>query len=145
MPDYCTLIIQSKNNSELPKKIFINKFLFKRTEESDHLPGILITNNENTLAKSPYYQKTFQWTITSQNFVKGYNLQSHISWILEIIDPNHSLLELREMGFEYILKFHWESNGTGAGPLLTYKTVKLLLRHGIDLQLQFHQQHYDSK
>jgi hypothetical protein len=145
MPDHCILIIESKNNLDLPNKIFINKSLFKKIEKTDNRSGTPITDDNNTLNNRMNYQKTLQWILSSQNFVEGFNIQSHISWILEKINPNHSLLELQKMGFEYIFKFHWESNGTGAGPIVTYKTAELLLQHGINLQLQFHLQHYDTK
>ena len=139
MADYCSLHISSNVQAELPVD-------FWQTGEL----GVSFTDNETPerrasfarLAKKGVLRRTnlprYHWTLSSEGFVEGFDVCAHLAWVLGQIRSDYLLSDLKNMGYESWLQFYWESNGTGAGPLVTVQAAELLTRHAVSLQFGFY-------
>jgi hypothetical protein len=140
MTEFCSLHIRSNVHAELPAD-----FLKSRTMQE-----IIFTDNESPerrasfdrLARKGVIKRVelprYHWTFSSEGYVEGFDIYRHLVWVLDQIRPGFLLSQLREAGFEFLLQFYWESNGTGGGPLVTLQIAELLVRHSVSLQFGFY-------
>ena len=139
MTDFCSLHICSNVHADLPADFWETRELV-----------ISFTDNETPerrasfarLAKKGVVRRTnlprYHWTFSSEGVVEGFDVYEHLAWVLGQIRSNHLLSDLQNLGYESWLQFYWESNGTGAGPLVTLQAAELLVRHGASLQFGFY-------
>lgn len=141
MADYCSIHIRSDVRPELPENFL-----------RDGMIEVRYTDNESPdrqasfhrLAKSGIVKRLdlprYHWTFKSEGFVEGFDVYQHVSWILKQIHPPYTIPQLNELGFECLLQFYWEGNGTGGGPLVTPELGTLLMENNIGLQFGFYLQ-----
>ncbi|MEN5178308.1 hypothetical protein ABE501_00890 [Comamonas testosteroni] len=138
MKDYCALHIRSDTKSELPRNFLERKLeiIFTDNESPERIASF-----DRLAAKGVFKRKDlprYHWVFSSEGAVDGFDVYKHISWVLDQINPEFSLTRLRNLGFEFLLQFYWESNGTGGGPLITSELAELLVQHNVNLQFGFY-------
>jgi len=78
------------------------------------------------------------WRLNSKGVIESNDLYEHVSWLVGNLRSGFILKNLSLMDFEYGLSAYWGSGGTGDGPLITTKLSKLLVRHGLKLDIGFY-------
>lgn len=137
---YCTLHINSSDHEQLPSEMFLKKAL-KRIEFRDNESPERRARRERMSAKGIFQRSDlprYWWHLDSSGKVVGDDIQAHLLWILAQLRKDKLLCELDLAGYQYWFSVFWEGNGTGGGPLITQRTIELLLRHKADLGIGFY-------
>lgn len=139
---FCSLYIRSNSKAKLPSDIF-------KPRKSDHFE---FTDNNcperrgliNRLWAGSVKRKAisrYSWVLSTEGHISGYDFDAHLAWILDHIKSGEFLSALnreQRRNFDYGLSFYWEGNGTGGGPLLTAKALRLLSLHQLKLNVNFY-------
>jgi len=138
--EFCVLHIRSNTCNELPADFLKEgegvEIFFEDNESSERRASF------ERLAKKGIFKRDglprYHWSYSSDGSIKSFDVYEHVAWIFDQFRPGFLLLQLQDIGFECLLQFYWESNGTGAGPLVTPKVAELLERHNVGLQFGFY-------
>ena len=140
MSDYCTLLVFSDLHNELPVD-FLNvghtaEIRFTDNESPERIASFqrLRKKGVNRNSHSPRYR----WSFSSDGVIDSADVHEHLVWVLAQLKPRTVLSEMKDAGYASWLQFYWESNGTGAGPLITPALAGLLARQGVELRFGFY-------
>ncbi|MBG9386649.1 hypothetical protein [Caenimonas aquaedulcis] len=140
MTDFCSLHIRSDVHAKLPEGFLKSRRKFQIVFEDNESPERLACFDR--LARKGVHKRVglprYQWTFSSEGFVNGFDVYEHLRWVLDQVHADFLLSQLQNLGFQCLLQFYWEGNGTGGGPLVTPQIAELLVQHSVGLQFGFY-------
>jgi hypothetical protein len=81
----------------------------------------------------------YRWVIEIGRVVVQMDVLQYLNEVFEpLTQSNSKLFELLPDGYKYFISLPWESNGTGAGPLLNEDAIALLSKHRCPVQFGFY-------
>lgn len=137
---HCILVVKSNNekiilSSLLPRRVQRMKITDSKSTESR------LANRLKERLGFPIYKEAYRYTgiISSEGFVEGDDLFSHIDWIFSNFKPDFSTNEWEGAGMYYILSFAWWGGpGTGYGPKISSELARQLTKYNIDLEISIY-------
>ncbi len=140
MTDFCSLHVRSDVHAQLPANFLRSpatvEITFTDNESPERRASFERLRKKGVLKRAGLPR--YHWTFSSEGHVEGFDVYKHLVWVLDQIHPGGLLSQLQDAGFECLLQFYWEGNGTGGGPLVTLQIAELLVRHNVSLQFGFY-------
>lgn len=138
---YCDLVICSNSQIYLPSHLFLAKAKSR----------IVLTDNLslNRVAQRNRWQNAgipmnptierYWWELSSQRCVGSDDLEQHVLWLLSHLRSKKILKSELIEGYRFYLSVFWgASNGTGGGPVISVPLAKLLVQHGLRVDIGFY-------
>jgi hypothetical protein len=80
----------------------------------------------------------YQWKVISDGKVENDDIDEHLKWLLGNFEDGIKLTERLGPEFQCWISVFWLGNGTGGGPLLTIRSMEILLHHRIEIGVAFY-------
>ena len=81
----------------------------------------------------------YWWELSSQGRVESDDLENHVIWLLSHLRSKKILKDELIEGYRCYLSVFWgASNGTGGGPVISVSLAKLLVQHGLRVDVGFY-------
>ena len=138
---YCDLVICSNSLTELPSHLFLAKARSRIVLTDNLSPDRVAQKNRWKDAGIPMRStiERYWWELSSQGHVESDDLEKHALWLLSHLRHEKNLKDELTEGYRYYVSVFWgDSNGTGGGPVITVSLAKLLVQHGLRVDVGFY-------
>ena len=138
---YCDLVICSNSQTDLPSHLFLAKSRSRIVFTDNLSPDRVAQRNRWKKAGIPMRPtiERYWWELSSQGRVESDDLENHVIWLLSHLRSKKILKDELIEGYRCYLSVFWgASTGTGGGPVISVSLAKLLVQHGLRVDVGFY-------
>jgi hypothetical protein len=135
------LVICSNSKNDLPSHLLLAKARSRIVFTDNLSPDRVAQKNRWKNAGIPIRStiERYWWELSSQGHVASDDLENHVLWLLSHLRSKKILKDELIEGYRCYLSVFWgASNGTGGGPVISVSLAKLLVQHGLGVDVGFY-------